>query len=135
MIFLCEKYSRKNNLFQVVHTHVEPHHVIRKRAADQSLRILLYYDESVYRWAIYYYYKQFFLNFNFKIQTTTYFHCNRDNHHRFPIVDQPNLAIAVFQNIFKLNNRVLNERLLLVPPVLLIVLSLHDIVWRILILI
>lgn len=27
----------------------EPHHVIRKRAADQPLRILLYYDDSVYR--------------------------------------------------------------------------------------
>lgn len=27
----------------------EPHHVIRKRAADQPLRILLYYDISVYR--------------------------------------------------------------------------------------
>ncbi|XP_034244077.1 leishmanolysin-like peptidase [Thrips palmi] len=27
----------------------EPHHVIRKRAADQPLRILLYYDQSVYR--------------------------------------------------------------------------------------
>lgn len=54
------KIFKKNNLFQVVHTYVEPHHVIRKRAADQSLRILLYYDESVYRWAIYYY-KHFLL--------------------------------------------------------------------------
>ncbi|XP_066247527.1 leishmanolysin-like peptidase [Euwallacea similis] len=34
---------------QVLHTFVEPHHVIKKRAADQSLRILLYYDRSVYR--------------------------------------------------------------------------------------
>lgn len=27
----------------------EPHHVVRKRAADQPLRITLYYDDSVYR--------------------------------------------------------------------------------------
>ncbi|CAG9855098.1 unnamed protein product [Phyllotreta striolata] len=34
---------------EVLHTKVDPEHVLRKRSADQSLRILLYYDQSVYR--------------------------------------------------------------------------------------
>lgn len=35
---------------EVLHdVHIEPVHVMRKRSVDQSLRILLYYDESVYR--------------------------------------------------------------------------------------
>ena len=35
--------------FQVIHTHLEEHHVVRKRSLDQNLRIKLYYDESVYK--------------------------------------------------------------------------------------
>ncbi|XP_046658564.1 leishmanolysin-like peptidase [Homalodisca vitripennis] len=35
---------------EVVHgVHIEPAHVMKKRSVDQPLRILLYYDESVYR--------------------------------------------------------------------------------------
>jgi hypothetical protein len=35
---------------QVIHdVHIEPAHIVRKRSIDQPLRILLYYDESVYR--------------------------------------------------------------------------------------
>ncbi|KAH1029673.1 hypothetical protein HUJ05_002864 [Dendroctonus ponderosae] len=33
----------------VLHTFVEPHHVTKRRVADHSLRILLYYDQSVFR--------------------------------------------------------------------------------------
>lgn len=38
---------------QVVHgveAHDEPHHIIRKRSLDHPIRILLYYDYSVYRY-------------------------------------------------------------------------------------
>lgn len=28
----------------------EPEHIIKKRSIDQPLRILMFYDESVYRW-------------------------------------------------------------------------------------
>ncbi|CAG9768000.1 unnamed protein product [Ceutorhynchus assimilis] len=60
VIFVCfsdfpEVFGHKNcqhaypKHHEVLHTYVEPHHVIRKRNADQSLRILLYYDQSVYR--------------------------------------------------------------------------------------
>jgi leishmanolysin-like peptidase len=34
---------------EVSHTHIEPAHVMKKRSLDQSLRILLHYDLSVYR--------------------------------------------------------------------------------------
>lgn len=35
---------------EVIHdVHIEPAHIMRKREANQPLRILLYYDESVYR--------------------------------------------------------------------------------------
>ncbi|XP_050546786.1 leishmanolysin-like peptidase [Daktulosphaira vitifoliae] len=35
---------------EVIHgVHIEPVHIMRKRSVDQPLRILLYYDESVYR--------------------------------------------------------------------------------------
>ncbi|XP_050314645.1 leishmanolysin-like peptidase [Anthonomus grandis grandis] len=34
---------------EVLHSYVEPHHIIKRRTADQPLRILLYYDQSVYR--------------------------------------------------------------------------------------
>jgi hypothetical protein len=33
--------------------HIEPPHVVKKRSIDQPLRILLYYDESVYRWVVF----------------------------------------------------------------------------------
>lgn len=37
-------------IFQVLHdVHIEPAHIMKKRSVNQSLRILLYYDESVYR--------------------------------------------------------------------------------------
>lgn len=36
--------------YQVIYgVHVEPAHVVHKRSADTPIRILLYYDESVYR--------------------------------------------------------------------------------------
>lgn len=39
--------------YQVIYgVHVEPAHVVHKRSADSPIRILLYYDESVYRWVI-----------------------------------------------------------------------------------
>lgn len=39
------------DFFQVIRgVHLEDKHVIRKRSLDQPLRILLYYDESVFRW-------------------------------------------------------------------------------------
>ena len=35
---------------QVIHdVHIEPAHIVKKRSLDQPLRILLYYDDSVYR--------------------------------------------------------------------------------------
>lgn len=37
---------------QVVHgalIHDEPHHIIHKRSIEHPIRILLYYDDSVYR--------------------------------------------------------------------------------------
>eukprot|EP00095_Tigriopus_kingsejongensis_P009355 snap_masked-scaffold488_size158317-processed-gene-0.1 protein:Tk09355 transcript:snap_masked-scaffold488_size158317-processed-gene-0.1-mRNA-1 annotation:"PREDICTED: uncharacterized protein LOC100678118" len=34
---------------EVMHVHLEDHHVVRKRSIDQNLRIKLYYDESVYK--------------------------------------------------------------------------------------
>lgn len=35
---------------QVIHgVHIEPEHIIKKRSISQPLRILLSYDESVYR--------------------------------------------------------------------------------------
>lgn len=34
---------------EVLHTKVDPPHVLKKRSADQSLRILLHYDTSVFR--------------------------------------------------------------------------------------
>ncbi|XP_060515832.1 leishmanolysin-like peptidase [Cylas formicarius] len=34
---------------QVLHSYVEPQHIVKKRSINQSLRILLYYDQSVYR--------------------------------------------------------------------------------------
>ncbi|CAG9760954.1 unnamed protein product [Ceutorhynchus assimilis] len=59
VIFVCfwgfaEVFGHKNcqhdypKHHEVSHTYVEPHHVIRKRNADQPLRIFLYYDQSVY---------------------------------------------------------------------------------------
>lgn len=33
----------------ILHTHIEPEHVMRKRSTNQPLRILLKYDESVYK--------------------------------------------------------------------------------------
>lgn len=39
--------------FKVVHgVHLGPAHIIRKRSLDNPLRILLYYDESVYRFVL-----------------------------------------------------------------------------------
>lgn len=35
--------------FQVIHVHLEDHHVVKKRSINQNLRIKLYYDESVYK--------------------------------------------------------------------------------------
>ncbi|KAK9497719.1 hypothetical protein O3M35_004387 [Rhynocoris fuscipes] len=36
-------------LDQVIHgVHIEPHHIMKKRSIDQPLRIMLFYDESVY---------------------------------------------------------------------------------------
>ncbi|XP_017782298.1 PREDICTED: leishmanolysin-like peptidase [Nicrophorus vespilloides] len=44
----CNHFHPKHN--EVVHgVHIESHHAMRKRSIDQSLRILLWYDESVYR--------------------------------------------------------------------------------------
>lgn len=38
-------------LFQVIRdVHIEPVHIMKKRSIDHPLRILLYYDESVYRY-------------------------------------------------------------------------------------
>uniref|UniRef100_T1GJ96 Uncharacterized protein n=1 Tax=Megaselia scalaris TaxID=36166 RepID=T1GJ96_MEGSC len=36
---------------QIIHgeVHSEPAHIIRKRSIDQPLRILLFYDDSMYR--------------------------------------------------------------------------------------
>ncbi|XP_063706190.1 leishmanolysin-like peptidase [Culicoides brevitarsis] len=44
----CEhRYAKAD---EVIHgVHIEPAHIIKKRSIDQPLRILLYYDESVYR--------------------------------------------------------------------------------------
>lgn len=37
-------------LFQIVHgVHIEPAHEVKKRSINQPLRILLFYDDSVYR--------------------------------------------------------------------------------------
>ncbi|XP_056646340.1 leishmanolysin-like peptidase [Diorhabda sublineata] len=44
---LCNHQHPKHH--EVLHTKVDPEHVVKKRSADQSLRILLYYDQSVYR--------------------------------------------------------------------------------------
>lgn len=42
-----------SGLSQVVHgVHLGPAHLIRKRSLDNPLRILLYYDESVYRYVM-----------------------------------------------------------------------------------
>lgn len=47
-------FIEKNSFFlQVVHgaqVHDEPQHIIRKRSIDHPIRILLYYDDSVYRY-------------------------------------------------------------------------------------
>lgn len=49
-------FSHKNckhihpKLHEVIHgVHIEPEHVMKKRSIDQPLRILLYYDDSVYK--------------------------------------------------------------------------------------
>ena len=40
---------------QVIHdVHIEPAHIVKKRSIDQPLRILLYYDDSVYRLVCWY---------------------------------------------------------------------------------
>ncbi|XP_076260842.1 leishmanolysin-like peptidase, invadolysin isoform X1 [Rhynchophorus ferrugineus] len=44
---ICDHAYPKHH--EVLHTFVEPHHIIKKRSPDKSLRILLYYDQSVYR--------------------------------------------------------------------------------------
>lgn len=44
----CSHKHPKHN--EVVHgVHIEPQHIMKKRSADQPLRILLFYDVSVYR--------------------------------------------------------------------------------------
>lgn len=44
---LCSHVYPKQH--EVLYTRVDHPHIVKKRSADQSLRILLYYDESVYR--------------------------------------------------------------------------------------
>lgn len=44
---ICQHAYPKHH--EVLHAFVEPHHVIKKRSIDKSLRILLFYDQSVYR--------------------------------------------------------------------------------------
>ncbi|KAJ8947161.1 hypothetical protein NQ318_002524 [Aromia moschata] len=44
---LCNHVYPKH--YEILYTKGEPEHNIRKRSIDQSLRILLYYDQSVYR--------------------------------------------------------------------------------------
>ncbi|KAJ8976087.1 hypothetical protein NQ317_011576, partial [Molorchus minor] len=46
-----KSYSNHQALVLVLHTKIEPEpeHIVRKRSISQSLRILLYYDQSVYR--------------------------------------------------------------------------------------
>lgn len=57
LFVLCDAYCfLKINIcffltFQVIHgVHIESPHIMRKRSVNQPLRILLYYDESVYRY-------------------------------------------------------------------------------------
>ncbi|CAB0040935.1 unnamed protein product, partial [Trichogramma brassicae] len=46
----CQKYSNAKKKIHVVHgVHVEPAHIVKKRSINQQLRILLHYDDSVYR--------------------------------------------------------------------------------------
>lgn len=44
---ICDHRFPKHH--EVLHAYLEPHRKVKRRAADQSLRILLYYDQSVYR--------------------------------------------------------------------------------------
>ncbi|CAH1153503.1 unnamed protein product [Phaedon cochleariae] len=44
---ICSHVHPKHH--EVLHTKIESEHVMKKRNADQSLRILLFYDQSVYR--------------------------------------------------------------------------------------
>lgn len=44
---ICSHVHPKQH--EVLHTRVDPVHILKKRSVDQSLRILLYYDQSVYR--------------------------------------------------------------------------------------
>lgn len=44
---ICNHVHPKQH--EVLHTRIDPVHVLKKRSADQSIRILLYYDQSVYR--------------------------------------------------------------------------------------
>ncbi|KAL3278658.1 hypothetical protein HHI36_016195 [Cryptolaemus montrouzieri] len=44
---ICNHVYPKHD--EVMHTHIESFHTMKKRSADQPLRILLYYDNSVYR--------------------------------------------------------------------------------------
>lgn len=44
---ICQHAYPKH--YDVGHTHIEPEHVMKKRSIDQSLRILIKYDNSVFR--------------------------------------------------------------------------------------
>ncbi|XP_049820821.1 leishmanolysin-like peptidase [Aethina tumida] len=44
---ICNHVHPKHQ--EVLHTHIEPEHVMKKRSVNQPLRILLWYDHSVYR--------------------------------------------------------------------------------------
>lgn len=43
-------YHLQLSSLQVIHgVHLEPAHVMRRRSLDQSLRVKIYYDVSVYK--------------------------------------------------------------------------------------
>ncbi|XP_018320626.1 leishmanolysin-like peptidase [Agrilus planipennis] len=44
---LCNHVHPKH--YEVNHVHIEPEHLMKKRSVDQNVRILLWYDDSVYR--------------------------------------------------------------------------------------